>query len=208
MNFLYPRRNSEIKRRTYLSLIWTPILVLIFAILVFVGIYLFRAEVGVAPLEDFDTMIVTNGFHSIALPDGSFFSLLYEADHDRVFDGLVRHYNNDHELVFPILASDILVTTGDYSDRRLVSTNVEDHHFYWNSNTENSPSGTINLLHTVPMNQDIQTKLLKIKVGDHVIIKGWEIYELKAYSKDGNYLGMWKDSGCNSMLVTDVLINP
>ncbi|MEA5078527.1 MAG: hypothetical protein VB013_08145 [Anaerolineaceae bacterium] len=208
MNFLYPRRTTETNRRTYLSLIWTPIILLIVAIVAVLIVFVFRTEVGVAPLENFDSMIVSDGFHSITLPDGKFFLLSYEADHDRVFDGLIRHYNNDHELVFPILASDILVTTGDFSDRRLVSTNVEDHHFYWSSNTDFSPLGTINLLHTVPMNQAIQDKLTQIKVGDHVIIKGWEIFELKAYSKEGNYLGMWKDSGCNSLLVTDVFINP
>ncbi len=208
MNFLYPRKQKVDSRKTYLSLIWTPILLLIAAILVLLFVFLFRSQVGVAPLENFDEMAVTNGFHDITLPDGKFFSISYEQNHDRVFDGLVSHTNVDHELTFPILSFDILVTSGDFSDKTLVSTHVENHHFTWQSHMQSDPSGTINLLHTVPMNQEIQNQLLKIKLGDRVSIKGWEIFEIKAYSKDGNYLGMWKDAGCNSLLVTEVLINP
>jgi protein involved in polysaccharide export with SLBB domain len=79
--------------------------------------------------------------------------------------------------------------------------------FFWSSNSDISPIGTINLLHTVPMNQSIEDQLVKIKVGDRVTVKGWEIYDIRAFSNKGNYIGTWKDSGCNSMLVTEVTIN-
>lgn len=206
MNSAYPEKQAS--RKTYLSLLWTPILLLIAAILAVLFLFVFRNLVGVAPLDNFDSMIVSNGFHTITLPDGKTFSLSYEQDHDRIFTGLVRHINMDHELTFPILSYDILITNGDFSNRDLVSTSVEDHHFTWQSSQPGQPSGSINLLHTVPMNQEIEEQLAGIKVGDQVEIDGWELLDIKAYSKEGKYLAMWKDSGCNSILVTNVIINP
>ncbi len=209
MNFLYSRRSeSRQSRKTYLSLIWVPILVIITAVIAAVAVSIYHNEVGSAPLDNFDTMIVKDGFHTIQLENGKFFSISYEKNQDSVFTGTVRHTSMDHELVFPIISFDILVTTGDYSDRHKVMTNVVDHHFYWSSNSDVTPSGTINLLHTVPLNQSIEDQLVKIKVGDRVSIKGWEIYDIRAFSKKGNYISTWKDSGCNSLLVTKVIINP
>jgi hypothetical protein len=108
MNFLYSRR-SEAKesRKTYLSLIWVPILIIIIAVITGVSIYIYHNEVGSAPLDNFDTMIVKDGFHTIELDNGKFFSISYEQNHDTSFSGTVRHTSMDHERVFPIISFDI-----------------------------------------------------------------------------------------------------
>ena len=196
------------KRRIPLTLIWSPILLGISVILVMLFIATNQSWFVKAPLEDFDTMIVSDGFHQIDLPSGSYFLISYETNHDRAFPGLVRHINMDHEQKFPILSFDILVTTADFSDPNLVVANVNDHHFAWMSKKDGKLQGTINLLHTVPMNQTIEDKLMQIQQGDTVTVTGWEILRIDSYESNGKYNGYWEDSGCNTLLVTDVYIEP
>jgi heme/copper-type cytochrome/quinol oxidase subunit 2 len=195
-------------RNTYLSLIWTPIITLILAIVAFITIYFFQSQQTKAPLENFDEMTVTQGFHRIDLKTGEYYVISYEKDRDSIFDGLVRHTEMDHEKSFPILSFDILVTTGEYSDPTKVKTRVEDHHFMWKFLMDRDATGTINLLHTVPMNQAIEDQLMQIKEGDHVVIIGREILKIDGYSRFGKYLGYWQDAGCNTILITEVYINP
>jgi hypothetical protein len=83
---------------------------------------------------------------------------------------------------------------------------VLNHHFTWRSTAIAHPSGTINLLHTVPASQDIYRQLLEIKSDDEVTIGGREILTIQAYGRDGTYLGEWHDTGCNSLLVKSVSI--
>jgi hypothetical protein len=200
---VYP---SDRKKQFSLALIWTPLLIIIgltIAVLLFV---VYQNDVLAAPLKDFDKMVVTDGFQKIDLQGGQHFDLSYEAHHDREFTGLVRHTSMDHETNFPIISFDILVTTGDFSDPSRVATSVSDHHFTWNSRTQNSPQGTINLLHTVPMNQETEDKLMKIREGDIITVEGWDILKIDGYDNKGNYIGYWEDSGCNTTLVTGVTI--
>ena len=186
----------------------TPILVLIGIIILSVLVFLFKDLVIAAPLQDFDTMIVSDGFHKIDLSNGQHFYLSYEQNHYRIFEGIVSHTNMDHESNFPILSFDILVTSGDFSDSNLVSTSVEDHHFSWQTSSSSAPQGTINLLHTIPMNQAIEERLMTLKIGDHVVIKGWDVLKIDVYTKSGDYVGYWEDSGCNTSLITEIVINP
>jgi hypothetical protein len=199
---------TEKSRSSLRSLIWTPILTMIVIVL---GVMLYavvRPQVITAPLENFDQMIVTDGFHHIALPSGQHFDLSYEQSHDRYFDGIVRHTSMNHEKSFPIISFDILVTSGDFADDSLVWTSVEDHHFSWRPLNGEEPQGTINLLHTVPMDQATEEQLMKIKVGDHIIVKGWDILKIDGYSRAGEYIGYWQDAGCNTTLITNMYINP
>ena len=157
-------------------------------------------------IQDFDKMTVTNGFHNIAIENGRSWVLSYEEDHDTLFSGVVRHTSPIQIGKFAILTRDILVTTGEFSDPDSVSTSVSDHHFTWRSLTSRSPTGTIHLLHTIPINEEINQKLNQIKQGDTVMIKGWEIYQVDGFDPLGNYIGTWEDAGCNTTLVTEVII--
>ena len=131
--------------------------------------------------------------------------LTYETAHQSTFTGLVRHTTRINERKYPMLTHDILITSGDFADSDLVRTSVTNHHFIWSSR-EAVPQGNINLLHTMPMNEEALNGLYEIEYGDIVTIKGYEIYEIRYY-RDSSYLGMWKDAGCNTLLVTEVIIH-
>ena len=55
------------------------------------------------------------------------------------------------------------------------------------------------------MNEEMLTALYAIKHGDQVTIKGYEIYDIR-YFRDNKYHGTWKDAGCNTLLVSEVII--
>ena len=157
-------------------------------------------------LEDFNSMIVTNGFHTLSLPDGRHWQVSYEENSLRVFSGVVRHNSAIHSGEFAILSQDILVTNGEFQDPSRVSVSVSNHHFTWRSKDGSQPQGSINLLHTLPMDQSVFLELREIEAGQVVSIKGYEIYRIEAWDDSGNYIGYWQDSGCNTILVTEVII--
>jgi len=193
-------------KKMNLSLIWVPIGIAIGLVVVLLLVIYFQNIYPEAPLNDFDQMEVTDGFHPIRITSGQHWNLSYEQDHDREFTGIVRFISMDHETNFPIISFDILITSGDYSSPDLVTTSVANHHFTWMNLGKTSPQGTINLLHTVPMNQAIEDKLAAIKNGDTITIQGWDILKIDGYNKSGDYIGYWTDEGCNTTLVTDVTI--
>jgi hypothetical protein len=197
---------NRIEHHRSLALIWVPILGIILGILVSIAIFFYQSEVVGAPLQDFDAMVVTDGFHKISLENGQHFDLSYEQNHDRTFEGTVRHISMDHEKLFPILSYDILVTSGDYANPQKVVTTVENHHFTWVARTDTPLQGSIYLLHTVPMDQKMEEALSQIHNGDTILVEGWDILRIEGYNKSGEYIGYWQDSGCNTTLVTGVTI--
>jgi hypothetical protein len=198
-----PERNNHLS----LTLVWLQIIIVI-ALIVAVIVILTNPKIQLSvPLKDFDQMVVSDSYRKIDLADGQHFDLSYEAHHDRNFEGLVRYTSMDHEPNFPIISFDILVTSGDFSDPALVAASASNHHFTWSARTNNQPQGTINLLHTVPMNQQIEDKLQQIRTGDTVTIEGWDILKIDGYDAKGNYIGYWQDAGCNTTLVTNVTIH-
>ena len=187
-------------------LIWGSIASIIGILLALYLSFSFQSNFAAAPLPDFDKMMVTDGFHQISLASGQHWQLSYEQNQDRIFEGTVRFASMDHETNYPILSHDILITSRDFASPVLVSTNVENHHFSWVPLTDLPPQGTINLLHTIPMNQAVETSLARIRNGDQVVIQAWDILKIDAYSRKGDFLGYWTDEGCNTVLVTSVII--
>jgi hypothetical protein len=152
------------------------------------------------------SLTIHEGYRSISQEHSDVsWSLTYELATQNTFSGLVRHTSRINENQYPMLTHDILVTSGDYADSSLVRTSVMNHHFTWSSKTSDWPKGSINLLHTMPKNEEMVNALYSIKYGDIVKITGYEIYTINRY-KDGSYRGQWKDSGCNTLLVTAVEI--
>lgn len=129
----------------------------------------------------------------------------YETTEESTFTGVVRHTSRINERQFPMLTHDILVTFGDYADPSLVRTSVNNHRFIWSATTDKQPAGRINLIHAMPMNEEMLVALYGIKHGDQVTIKGYEIYDIDYYQRDA-YKGKWKDAGCNTLLVSEVII--
>ncbi len=156
-------------------------------------------------LTDFDSMIVENGFHRISLQDGRSWKLEYEKDPGQSFSGMIRHASPILHGKFAVLSHDLLITRGDFQNPELVSTRVSNHHFSWKSITGSKPRGSINLLHTLPMNQDVFRQLQQLENGDLVTIRGYEIYRIDGWDAANRYIGYWKDSGCNTILVTEVI---
>jgi hypothetical protein len=154
---------------------------------------------------DFDSLTISNSYQQFQAADVTW-KITYEKPADSQFSGLVRGVYPIREGTFRILTHDILVTSGQYADPAIVSTSVLNHHFSWRSAGIAQPSGTINLLHTVPASQDIYRQLLEIKSDDEVTIGGREILTIQAYGRDGTYRGEWHDTGCNSLLVKSVSI--
>ncbi|MGB3903380.1 MAG: hypothetical protein WBB22_00510, partial [Anaerolineae bacterium] len=106
----------------------------------------------------------------------------------------------------PILTHDVLVTSGEYADPDVVTTSVTNHSFTWRSSSTAEPRGAINLLHTVPANEEVYGQLRQIQSWDEVVITGREILRIDALDADGGYLGDWQDAGCNALLVQSVTI--
>ncbi len=155
---------------------------------------------------NFDQVMSSQGLHDINLENGRAYDISYETSSKREFTGLVRHTSSIREPSFAILTFDILVTSGDFANADLVTTNVSNHHFSWRSLTTAQPHGAINLLHTVPINEEINQALKSIQNGDNVRITGYDIYQIQGFNAVGEYIGSWQDYGCNTTLVTKVEI--
>jgi hypothetical protein len=155
---------------------------------------------------DFNELHFNSNYTQVHSDDGSSWVIVYEKAVPSVFSGLVRHVSPIRLGMDPFLTHDILVTTGDFANPEIVSTRVTDHHFTWYSQNKSAPSGTINLIHAVPLNEAIYNQLLEIRDGQQAAFTGYEIMRIDAYQKTGEYIGKWEDSGCNSMLVTSVQV--
>lgn len=159
-------------------------------------------------IPEFDTWKIDSSFTSVEDSQGESWKIRYESKNTTIFEGLVRHSSPINERAFPLLSHDILVTSGDFADSSIVRTSVSNHRFYWYSNQQNRPQGTINLLHTVPSTEEIYHQLAQIRKGDRVRIKGIEILDINRYDQQGDFRGSWADAGCNTLLVTSVEILP
>lgn len=171
------------------------------------GVIYFRSNTdffGLAAL-DFDALTISDSYGRIAT-DGVYWTIDFEGGGTSEFAGVVRHVSPIREEGMRILTHDVLVTSGEYADPNLVAVSVLDHRFNWWSSSIDQPSGRINLLHTVPASEEVYRQLLELKAWDEMVITGREIRAIKAYYEDGEYIGDWRDSGCNTLLVESVTI--
>jgi hypothetical protein len=183
-------------------------LFLVLLVLVLIGGFVYlRANTSFLGLVglDFDTLTLSDSYDQIAADD-LYWTITFESKGTSEFSGIVRHVSPFRMGQLRILTHDILVTSGDYANPDVVSTSVFSHHFTWRSSNTAHPSGRINLLHTVPANEEIYRQLLKIRAWDEVVITGREILSIRAYDQDGNHLIDWRDTGCNTLLVKSVNI--
>ena len=153
----------------------------------------------------FDSLTVSASYEEIET-GGQYWRITYERRGDSEFAGRVRHVSPIREGRLRILTHDILVTSGDYADPNIVRTSVSNHRFRWRSSASADPNGKINLLHTVPASEEIYQKLLAIRTADDVVITGREVLDINVYNQDGDHVGGWKDTGCNTLLVNSVTI--
>lgn len=205
-----PNENSNTSRPVkYEGLLWMILIALIIAIMALLvqrNWTVISKTLGFEIPINFDQAMNSNGLHDVTLENGRSYDVSYETSSKRDFSGLVRHISPIRESSFAILTFDILVTSGDFANPDLVQTGVSNHHFTWRATSDLYPQGTINLLHTVPINESVNQALRSIKNGDTVIITGYDIYQIQGFDKEGKYVGFWQDAGCNTTLVTNVEI--
>ena len=182
-------------------------LILLLAVIGIGGYLYFQANTSFFGLvgTDFDSLTITNAYEKIAADD-IYWEVQFEGQGESKFIGTVRHVSPIRIDEFRILTHDILVTTGDYADPDLVDTSVINHKFIWKASNPEKPTGSINLIHTVPATKQVYQDLLSIQPWDIVKITGREIYDVKAYEMDDTFLGTWIDTGCKSLLVKSVTI--
>ncbi len=144
--------------------------------------------------------------HIISADDGRSWLMSFESDSPSIYLGIVRHISPDRETMIPFVTHDILVTSGDYADPDLVTTSVVFHHFFWRANSADYPSGTISLIHAVVLDPNIYATLMQIDKWDTVQITGYEVGRINAFDSDGSSDGFWTDTGCNTLLITEVQI--
>ena len=159
-------------------------------------------------INNFNDIQYLDNYHRIMHPSGAFWVISYESDREVSFSGLVGYAAPIHEENFALLTGDILITNGDYSNPFIVEIKVYDHRYRWLSWHEPRPNGSIGLLHVIPLNEEIYQQLNSIQSGDAVVIKGYDIYRIDSFDKNGNYLSFWRDDGCFTTLVTEVSIYP
>ena len=177
-------------------------------VLAAVGVYIYynvNVDLFGMGRPDYSSLVIDKRFQNIESGDKKWI-IQYEKQKPTVFTGKIRHASPIRLEMVPFLTHDILVTSGDYADPLKVSTSVADHHFFWASRVQEKPVGSINLLHTVPLNEAIYQQLLEIRSDQMVTITGTEVLKIEAFDQKGKPIGGWQDTGCNSLVVTSVTI--
>ncbi len=181
--------------------------IVLFVIIVAGAFFYFRVNTSLFGLvgTDFDQLVISNSYELISAED-MYWEVQFEGIGESKYIGTVRHAAPIRINEFRILTHNILVTTADFANPDIVSTSVIDNKFVWKSTKTDSPTGSINLIHAIPSTKAIYQELLKIQPWDIVKITGREIYTVKAFQTDENFLGTWLDTGCNTLLVESVSI--
>ena len=154
----------------------------------------------------FEEMTFSPDYTNISMPDSRTWNVTYEYSTDTTFTGVVRHVSLWYDSGAPFMSHDVLVTTGDFASQEAVDTTVFAHKFFYHWDGA-PPSGSINLLHIVPLNAEIFEQLTQISKWNHVTISGREILKIDLFDNDGSYLGFMTDMGCNTILVKSVTLN-
>jgi hypothetical protein len=153
---------------------------------------------------DYFNWEISPGFSEVTSPARKTWKLTYETESITTFSGQVRHITPIREYTFPLLTHDVLITRGDYADPDIVNIFVSNHRFSWQAKGVDSLTGSINLLHTIPQDEETYQVLLNIRKGDWVKVTGREILSLDYFNYRGYKMATWEDAGCNSILVTKV----
>ncbi len=188
--------------------IWLVVCAAVLCVLGLLGWELSRSNSDLAGLArpNFSDFTFSDNYKRLTrLSDGTAWGLSYEPRSITTFVGTVRHVEHWHDAGLPFMTHDVLVTTRDYADSRLVTTNVFDHHFSWWA--DETPTGTINLLHIAPLSEAIYDELLLLKNWQTARLTGPEILRIDFLDDQGHPTGAyWQDAGCNSILITGVEI--
>ncbi|HLB45921.1 MAG TPA: hypothetical protein VJL59_02740 [Anaerolineales bacterium] len=170
--------------------------------------YTTNSDFGGLARPAFQNLEVSKDFGAVtSTTDNRLWKITYEYFADSPFSGVVRHVAHWREDGIPFATHDVLVTTEDFANPDRVDTSVHNHRFEYRYAQDPAPKGRINLLHIVPLNEDIYKQLLGLREWDNVTITGREILKIDMFNPDGEYIGYWQDEGCNTILVKSVKLN-
>lgn len=215
-----PSRENKTKRLTFLDILFAPLGCLIqmpILAVAFLAVFSLAATYfyntcnsdfwGLAS-HRLDQLTISPDYSSFEGKNRQTWKVTYENRRAADYRGVIRHVSPFRMGRFPMLTHDILVASGDFADPDLVNTSVSNHHFFWHAKTSSPPAGQINLIHAVPENEDIYTRLLQLRKGNQVTITGREILKIDSLTPDGANQGWWQDAGCNTLLIQSIQINP
>lgn len=174
-------------------------------ILVFYIFLITACGVDLSGKPPFDDLTFSSDFKHISTSDNRTWDITYEYPVDSTFTGIVRHVSLWYDSSAPFMSHDILVTTGDFASQEAVDVSVIAHKFFYHWD-DIAPKGSINLLHIFPVSAEVFEQLKQIKKWNNVSISGREILRIDKYDSDGSNLGFMIDMGCNTILVTSVII--
>ena len=169
--------------------------------------YTTNSDFGGLARPAFENLEVSKDFGEVdSTADHRSWKITYEYFGDSTFAGVVRFVYHWREDAIPFATHDVLVTTQDFADPKKVDTSVFNHRFHYSYPPNFSPQGNINLLHIVPLNEEIYKQLLDVREWSIVTIKGREILKIDMFDPAGAFIGYWQDEGCNTILVKSVEI--
>jgi hypothetical protein len=213
MNSSRPLSLRDILLLPFGCMLQIPLPIAAVSAIVIVGIgailyYTTNSDFGGLARSAFENLEVSGDFGQVrSTADGRSWTITYEYFNDTTFAGTVRHVFHWREDDIPFATHDILVTTDDFANPDLIKTDVSNHRFQYTYPADFQPTGHINLLHIVPLNEDIYQQLLTVRDWNTVTLTGREILKIDMFNAEGLSLGYFQDAGCNTILVKSVEIN-
>jgi hypothetical protein len=116
------------------------------------------------------------------------------SDDARTFAGTIQWTGQAAQSAVPLITHEVVVTTGEYSDPKVVQIQpLEDHHTTWKYVANRMAVGTIHIVHCIPSTPEIYDALGALKVGQAVAIEG-ELLQGPLKGTDGSFWQTGKES--------------
>jgi hypothetical protein len=116
------------------------------------------------------------------------------SDDTKAFAGTIQWTGQAAKSAVPLITHEVLVTTGEYSDPKVVQIEpVVDHHTTWKYVARRQAEGTIHIVHCVPSSPEIYDALGALTVGQNVSIEG-ALLSGQLKGTDGAYWQTGKES--------------
>jgi hypothetical protein len=130
------------------------------------------------------------------------------SDDAKTFSGTIQWTGQAAKSAVPLITHEVLVTTGEYSDPKVVQIEpVVDHHTTWKFVAGRTAlDGTIHIVHCVPSTPEVYDALGGLTVGQNVSIQG-ELLSGPLTGSDGSFWKTGKESH-PTVFVREVHVEP
>ena len=117
--------------------------------------------------------------------------------------GFVRRKDRHYDEYMPIITYDLVLATGEYSDRKLVTIqNKGGGNYYWSAPRQ--PKGTLVFYHTIPATPTVQKKLDDISLDSTISLRVRVSQNSEIKGDNGNFVKLGH-SNHKFIIVEDVL---